>query len=542
MEPGDAQGKPATSVTLRPVLLRQYDSPTEAIASPDRANAPPRAQEAPSAEPAENGRLAERLWALLQPPLAQLIAPNGPLEWPAEIRPFQCEGIACLLDRREVLLADEMGLGKTVQAIAALRILAFRGRLRSALVVCPAGLMVQWRREIERWAPELVAAVVRGRPEDRATLWRIPAHLYLVSYETLRGDVLDLRDSPALAREWDVVVLDEASRIRNRDTGVSLACRRLRRNRRWALTGTPLENRLEDVATILEFLTGDPQRPRSVQPDPAILRAHLAGVQLRRKKEDVLPELPPKDIHEVWLELNPRQRLAYDEAESAGIVRLRNSAAPVTVTHVLELISRLKQICNCDPVSCESAKLDDIESRLEDVIASGRRALLFSQYTDAQYGVRWLAESLARFNPIEYTGAMSSSERQRAVDAFEQSQDHRIMALSLRAGSLGLNLQSASYVFHVDRWWNPAIESQAEDRAHRMGQTVPVTVYRYICAATIEERIDAKLREKRALFDQVVDDVSLDLAAAFTNEELFGLFGLEAPASRPRPARPIDHH
>ncbi|MBM3495693.1 MAG: hypothetical protein FJX72_15420, partial [Armatimonadetes bacterium] len=442
---------PAKSVALRAVRFRM--PATTPSVTDDAATDAERPNEIRDIARHERDHMAERLWTLLQPPLHALIAPNGALDWPAEIRPFQREGVAILLERREVLLADEMGLGKTVQTAAALRIMAFRGVLGAALVVCPASLLIQWYRELRRWAPELVVALIRGRAEDRATLWRVPAHVRLVSYDTLRGDVLDVRDSPVLAQPWDVVVLDEASRIKNRETGVSMACRRLLRDRRWVLTGTPLENRPEDVATILEFLLGDPQRPRAVRPDSATLREHLSRVQLRRKKADVLPELPPKDVNEVWLELHPRQRLAYDEAEQAGIVRLKSAVEPVSVTHVLELISRLKQICNRDPVSSESAKLDDISSRLDEIAETGQRALVFSQYTDTRFGVRWLAEELARWNPIEFTGAMSAAQRQRAVDTFQRNADHKVMVLSLRAGGLGLNLQSASYVFHMDRWW-----------------------------------------------------------------------------------------
>ncbi len=527
MSAGAAVAGPATSVLLRPPPSGKPDPRGGEDTAAGTGTVTTGVGCDTEREPPD--RLPEILWAILQPPISALFDPDGVLKWPAEIRPFQRDGIAVLLDRAEVLLADEMGLGKTIQTIAALRILAFRGLLGPVLVVCPASLLTQWQQELSLWAPELEVRPIQGRPEERATKWRTPAHIRLVSYETLRSDVLDVRDSIALRCEWDVVVLDEASRIKNRDTGISLACRRLPRSRRWVLTGTPLENRADDLATILEFLLGDPERPRSVSPDVLNLRMHLGRVQLRRKKADVLPELPPKEVREVWLELHPRQRAAYDEAEKAGIYRLQTSTEPITVTHVLELISRLKQICNRDLLSSESAKLDDLAERLEELAEVNQRALVFSQYVDERYGVRWIAEALSRLHPLVYTGDMSVSERQRALDAFVSDTRHRVLVLSLRAGGMGLNLQSASYVFHVDRWWNPAIESQAEDRAHRMGQQTPVTVYRYICADTIEERIDAKLREKRELFNQVVEDVSLDLSRSLSEEELFGLFGLSPP-------------
>ncbi len=479
--------------------------------------------------PLPQSDLARRLSAALQPALEALLQPDGPLVWPFQLLPYQREGVAALLTRRELLLADDMGLGKTVQAVAALRVLFLRGEIETALVVCPASLLMQWRRELAIWGPELVTVVVAGAARERAALWRRPAHVRLVSYETLRGDVLDVRDSPALRISWSVVVLDEASRIKNGESGVARACKRLQRGRRWALTGTPLENRIEDIVSILEFLLGEPHRRASVPRTTAGIRAALGTHQLRRRKSDVLRDLPPKQIIEQLIEIAPGQRAAYDQAEQEGLVYLASVGASVSITHILELLARLKQICNRDPVSGQSAKIDDIERRLDALVAEGHRALIFSQFTDAQFGVRQLAERLARFAPITFTGDHSSHQKSEALDLFAAKDRHKALVLSLRAGGVGLNLQSASYVFHLDRWWNPALEEQAESRAHRMGQQYPVTVVRYVCANTIEERIDSTLRAKRALFTEVVDDVTCDLAMAMTETEIFGLFGLAPP-------------
>lgn len=481
--------------------------------------------EAPMSEAAD---LLRRLAAALQAPLTTLDLPGGVLEWPAPLLPYQREGVLTLLERRELLLADAMGLGKTVQAIAALRILFHQAKIESALVVAPASLLLQWRREFARWAPDLKVAIVAGSPSDRGRLWQVPAHIRLVGYETLRADVLDLRDSPALRRRWDVVVLDEASKIKNRRSAVSVACKRLPRERRWALTGTPMENSVEDVVSLLEFLTLDPESPTPPPPE-SDLKSRLLALQLRRKKEDVLPDLPPRQINEVVLELPPGQRAAYDRAEQEGLVQLTQGSGAVNVVHVLELISRLKQICNYDPASGESAKLADIADRMRTLVAEGQRALIFSQFTDPMFGIARLRDTLQEFHPLVYTGSLSSTQRAEVVRRFVADPRHKALLLSLRAGGLGLNLQAASYVFHLDRWWNPAIEEQADSRAHRLGQTYPVTVYRYTCANTIEERIDARLREKRQAFHEMVDDVSLDMATALTEAELFGLFGLTAP-------------
>ena len=233
---------------------------------------------APSRPLSPEDEFLRRLAARLQPPLSHLTAPNGVLEWPAPLLPYQQDGIAALLSRRELLLADDMGLGKTIQAIAALRILFFQQRIASALVVIPASLLAQWRRELTRWAGELQVVTISGSPSERSQLWRVPSHIRLVSYETLRMDVVEIADSPAARQTWDVVVLDEASRIKNRESGNAIACKRLRRTRRWALTGTPLENSLDDIVSLLEFLHGEPRESAGISSVPAEIVTQLRAV------------------------------------------------------------------------------------------------------------------------------------------------------------------------------------------------------------------------------------------------------------------------
>lgn len=475
-----------------------------------------------------------RLAAILQPPLEELLAPGGVLEWPGTLLPFQTDGVRALLERRELLLADDMGLGKTIQVLAALRILFHRHEIRRTLIVAPASLTRQWRREAKRWAPELKTVVVSAPADQRAALWRLPAHLTIVGYETLREDISFTSITPITEERWDVMVLDEASKIKNRDAAVSRATKRVPRDRRWALTGTPLETSIEDVRSIIEFILGDAGEPVHLPSGQHEVKELLASVQLRRKKADVLTDLPSKTIETVELELPPGQRAAYDDAEQRGIVQLTEKGAKVSVTHVLELIVRLKQICNRDPASGESAKLEDIEERLDILTSEGHRALLFTQFTDDTFGTSMVMSRLSRFSPIGYTGAMSAAEKLLAEDTFKDDPSRKLMILSLRAGGMGLNLQTASYVFHLDRWWNPAIEDQADSRSHRMGQECPVNVCRYVCANTIEERIEGLLAERRALFAEVVDDVTLDLANVLNRNELFGLFGLEPPAKPDR--------
>ena len=468
--------------------------------------------------------LAERLWALLAKPLEQ--NRDIRLSWPGELMPFQREGVQALLDNYQLLLADDMGLGKTLQAIAALRILRARREIGSCLVAAPAGLLDQWRREIAKWAPELSAIIIRGSTADRGWQWAAERDVTLVSYDTLRSDFGNNPPSPVRRRTWDVVVADEAQRIKNRND-TSDALKGLQRTRSWALTGTPIENHEEELASVLEFVDHDGSvPPKRYRAGAELLRRH-GELQLRRRKGDVLEDLPPKQVTKVVIDLNARQRDRYDKAERDGIVYLKSLGAEVGVRHVLELITRLKQICNADPETGESSKLDDIKDRLQQLAAQGHKALLFSQYVSDTSGVAAAASYLNDFNPLAITGELPQPERADTIARFKAGDEHTVLIMSLRAGGLGLNLQEASYVFHLDRWWNPAIENQAEDRSHRFGQTVKVNVIKYSCSGTIEERIDEILERKQALFDELIDDVSLDLSTRMSRDELLGLFGLE---------------
>ena len=452
---------------------------------------------------------------------------DGPfgLSWRRPLHGFQVTGIARLLASDAALLADEMGLGKTIQAIAGLRVLARLGDVQSALVVVPVGLLLQWRQQFRAWAPELSLATVTGTREQRILRWRSLAQIHLVGYEVVRNDrVLPAPFGPG-RRTWDVVVVDEAQRIKNAGTELSMALKSLPRRRAWALTGTPVENRADDAASIIDFIAPG----RLDRQEMMIgLRRVLGDVQLRRRRAEVLPDLPPKFGFPVEVTLGPVQRAAYNRAEQEGRVWLRALGADVTISHVLELILRLKQICNACPQTGASAKRDDLLRRMTCVVEAGEKALVFSQFAAEPFGVAMLARHLAPFRPVVLAGGMSASARECAMTTFQRDPERSVMVLSLRAGGVGFNLTAASAVFHFDRWWNPAAETQAEDRAHRIGQTRPVHTFAYLCPGTIEQRIGEILAEKRALFADLVEDVAVSALRRLDLPTLLHAVGLPA--------------
>ena len=499
-----------------PSALRPKDEQPTALGNgrPPGASAPGRSS------------LAERLRLILSPPLDALLpGPNSILRWPNDLMPFQLDGVRTLLQSAKLLLADDMGLGKTIQVIVALRILFVQRAIESALIVAPASVLDQWRQELHKWAPELRGMTIRGNVMERGWLWKEEVHVAIVSYETLRSDLGDNLQSPVRGKTWDVLVADEAQRIKNRNA-TSTAVKAVQRHRSWALTGTPVENNEEELASVVEFVDhGDRVSQDRYYPGLKLRERHRE-LQLRRKKGDVLQDLPPKLTTKLPIELLPSQRKSYDRALHEGIVHLRALGAEVRVQHVLELISRLKQICNADPATGKSSKFEDIRQRIDTLAGQDHRAIVFSQYTTSGFGVDGISEMLRDFNPLVFTGALALEEKRDVIRRFRADDGHRVLVVSLRAGGVGLNLQEASYVFHLDRWWNPAVERQAEDRSHRYGQTVPVHVFKYSCIDTIEERIDRILEQKQELFNELVDDVSMDLAATLSADELFGLVGL----------------
>ena len=440
---------------------------------------------------------------------------------PHAIYEFQKRGVSWLLNHDGALLADDMGLGKTVQAIVAMRYMFHTRKEMHALVICPKSVLSSWAHHFREWAPEIKAVTIAGTPEKRMSTWvllkRGQAHVGIITYASLRNDFITAQN-----REYDVIVLDEVQNVKNPRTQQTQAVRLLDSKVKWGLSGTPLENSMDEFLQILGTL--DPESfPFSSVP-VWMIKGNARRMMIRRRKEEVLKDLPPIHSSIEYLQLTDEQRRAYDMAEREGVAQLQDGTL-AAVPGVLALITRLKQICN--GVNGHSAKLDWLTDYLGILESEGDKALVFSQYVAT---LSMLESRLARFQPLIYTGAMAGRARDRAVDAFQRNPAHTAMLLSVRAGGTGLTLTAASRVIHFDSWWNPAVMAQATARAHRIGQKKPVFVTTLVTEDTIEERIQKLLERKRALFTTMVDDLSTTgLSGLLTERELYGLFNVRPP-------------
>ncbi len=412
------------------------------------------------------------------------------------LRPYQRQGVAFLASTPRALLADEMGLGKTVQVLTAISMLRSSGQLTRALVVVPASLRSNWLAECRRWLPGLGVRVVEGTTADRRTWYPMPVPILIASYEQVRADF----GLYPPEQEFDLVVLDEAQRVKSPYAESTIAVARITTTRLWALTGTPLENRAGDLVTLLRIL-----RPGSLGNDESLAAIHEAmqGIFLRRRKRDVLPDLPPILEQELFVDLAAAQRSHYD-----ALWAERNTAS--STGDMLGLITRLKQLCNRDPSSGESGKLEAILPILDAVVAESGKLIIFSQFVET---LKWLREALP-MRSLLYHGEMNDKQRDAVVGSFRSADGPAALLVSIKAGGVGLNIPEASHVLLFDRWWNPATEDQAIGRAHRFGRTSPLIAIRLLAVNTIEDRIAAILAEKREVFASYVDDAPMASAPA----------------------------
>ena len=485
----------------------------------------------------------------------QAMALPTPAGFVGELRPYQQRGLGWLVFLGQLglgaCLADDMGLGKTAQLIAALLADPLTA---PTLVVAPVTLLGNWQRELERFAPQLTLALHHGpeRPRTAVALQRSlkalgPGGVLISSYGVLS------RDAAVLAKvSWGRLVFDEAQQLKNPYTAMARAAAGLRGERRIALTGTPVENRLLELWALLQLLNPGllgslaQFRQRFAVPierdhdelAAARLRKLTAPFLLRRLKSDraILPDLPGRIEQTELCALSQEQATLYQAVADELLEQAEASEGIARQGLVLAGLTRLKQVCNHpahylddgSDLTGRSGKLERCEQLLAAILEAGEKALIFTQYT--AWGER-LALHLARRCGVEILwlhGGLSRGRRDALVARFADQEGPPVFLLSLKAGGTGLNLTTASHVIHYDRWWNPAVEDQATDRAHRIGQIRTVHVHQLVCSGTVEEGIDALIRGKRDLVQRVVASGEQTLSQLST-EELRQLIRLRDP-------------
>lgn len=447
------------------------------------------------------------------------------------------------------ILADEMGLGKTVQTLTTLLDSHSYADVPASLIVCPPSVLSAWEDDIRDFASPVDFRVGRYTGSGRKRILDDLSHYeaVLTTYTTVTKDI------DALSKVvWNFVILDEAQKIKNYETATAKSCKQLVAHHKIALTGTPIENRLSELWSIYDFLMPSYmgsqgwfktkyEIPIMKGGDRAIteeLKKKINPFKLRRQKSQVATELPEKIPMERYCELTPEQVKLYREyasLESERIRALPGSAVRVD-TSILTAILRLKQICchpalilhDYDKIAGRSGKLEAFEEVLEELVESGEKALIFSQFTDMHSILRRvLTEKGLKYFYLD--GQTPEKERARLKREFQEGLVPFFL-ISLRAGGLGMTLTEANCVVHYDRWWNPAVEDQATDRVHRIGQTKPVKVFRLHTKGTIEERIGQLLVKKKDLFDSVIEVD--DLKKEISKDDLLALFA--PPSVSPR--------
>ena len=463
--------------------------------------------------------------------IESVAAPKG---FKGELRPYQSRGVGWLSFLEQwglgACLADDMGLGKTIQFIAFLLYLKAEKRLSGpTLLVCPTSVLGNWEREVHRFGPQLTILTHHGsgRARGKALAKAVKSKdLVITSYSLLYRDEKSLQGI-----DWWGLVLDEAQNVKNPEARQSKAARSLQAHCRVALTGTPLENRLTELWSILDFLN-----PGYLGPRPFFQRRFATPIErygdtdslttlrslvqpfiLRRTKtdRDIIQDLPEKQEMNVFCSLTPEQATLYEQIVQESLDAVESAQGIQRHGIILATLMKLKQICNHpaqflkeDSLLSDkqrSGKLKRLEEMLEVILAEGERALIFTQFAELGKLLQKHLRSILDQDTLLLYGGSSKKQREAMIDRFQHDpQGPRLFILSLKAGGTGLNLTRATHVFHFDRWWNPAVENQATDRVFRIGQTRNVQVHKFVCTGTLEERIHEQLESKKALAEQVV--------------------------------------
>ena len=379
-----------------------------------------------------------------------------------------------------------MGLGKTIQTITAIKSIYEAKGIFRCLIIVPNSLLFNWLSEFQLWFKEVNPAILIGDKKNRFVQLDMSSGIVLATYEQIR---IAIEDNPNL-RKFDLVVLDEAQKLKNKNSKTHLMLQLLKKDRTWLLTGTPLENNIQDIVSLFRFMSKD------ILSDPSDylkIKNEITPYIKRRLKKEVATELPDLIEQEVLLEMSPQQKSEYSQ-----IYDNREN-----YDSMFEVLNELKQICNFSSKNKSSSKLEMLELIIEDVYENNGKLIVFSQYVETLLEIE---KRLDIKNLFLFHGGLNREKKNEIIDRFKNIQDSATILISIKAGSVGLNLQEASTVVLFDRWWNPAIENQAIGRAHRIGTSEPVTAYKFLTKDSVEQKLDVILKSKQQLFDEIIDE------------------------------------
>jgi len=436
----------------------------------------------------------------------------------------QKEAIEKLAGSKRFILADDMGLGKTIQALTFLQHLKDKQGHLFALVVCPTTLMYNWENELKKFTPSLGYHIHHGSQRLNNAKLLKQHEVIITTYGTMRSDIRLLTEL-----QFDSIILDESQAIKNPQSKVAKASVLLKGNHRICMSGTPLQNNTFDVYAQMNFLNpgmlgsiehfrndfATPIDKFGEQEQKEHLRRLLYPFILRRTKEQVAKDLPEKTETVLYCEMNTEQRKIYDAYRNEYRSRILGTIDEVGIggsqLTILQGLMKLRQICDSPYILNEEEKLPNVSIKLEELSRelkeniSNHKTLVFSQFLGMLALIREKLEEQG-IPYVYFDGSTSAADREKAVRSFQENDDIRVFLISLKAGGVGLNLTAASYVFIVDPWWNPAVEQQAIDRTHRIGQTNNIFAYRMICKDTIEDKILVLQEKKRALAKDLISD------------------------------------
>ncbi len=459
------------------------------------------------------------------------------LYFPSPLFNYQLQGIKFLLSNKSALLADQMGTGKTVMATTAMRILFIKGLIKKAVLIVPSNLINIWENHITKWAPELHFITINDNKEIRNILWQLHGHVYIVSYDTIKND---FKEKAFLMKEFsknlDLIILDEAHNIKNRETLKARVVKSIAKKTefKWALSGTPLQNNLGEIFSLLEFLKPDVKKEENLSYEH--LKEILKSIMLRRLKKDVLSDLPEKLPPEIEkFELSPIQKQYYESYLNHEKNRLKSlyhrikhekNFTFMMKQNIIYSIQKLRQICNFSPESINSPKADRLKEIVNELVSQKEKVVVFTNFVNE--GIDKIYKNLITVvkpnNIVSYHGSLNQNEKNNAVKRFVEDENCYIFLGTINAAGEGLTLTSSSYVVFFDLHWNPAKMWQAEDRVHRIGQKNKVNIYTFITRNTVEEKILSKLEEKKAMINEIIDSQKSDIES-ISLDDLFDFIG-----------------